>query len=140
MPPDDAWPYYERMRDYKESGEYSKTTSGPVVPETDMSTFNGQRWAILQSIYPTYAEALAQYEQLAVKPEFRWSWFNHQFEWDIFKRTTDKRNDASRAAVRDLLAIGANHVLSMVDAFATIRLQVRPTADGGTSIGGQLRW
>ena len=105
--PDDDWAYYERMRDYKESGEYSKTTSGPVVPETDTSTYNGMRWATLQGIYPTYAEALAKYEQVAIKPEFRWSWRNHQLEYDIFKRETDKRNDANRAAIRDLLVVGA---------------------------------
>ena len=76
------------------------------------------------------AEALARYEQVAIKPEFRWSWRNAQIQYDIYKRDTDKRNDANRAAVHDLMLIGANHVLSMVDAFATLRLQVQPEADG----------
>jgi hypothetical protein len=138
--PDAEWSYYEWMRDELESGVYSKTSSGPVVPETDPSTYNGKRWETLQSIYPTTAEALARYEQVAIKPEFRWSWRNHRLEYDIYKRYTDKRNDANRAAVRDLLLVGANHVLSMVDAFATLRLQVQPEADGRTRVGASLRW
>ena len=83
------------------------------------------KWELFQSIYPTQAEALAQYEKVAIKPEFRWSWNNHQFEHDIYNRYTDKRNDANRAAVRDLLLVGANHFMSMLDAFTTARLQVR---------------
>jgi hypothetical protein len=138
--PDGNWAYYEWMRDYLESGAYSKSTAGAVVPETDVSTYNGAKWATLQSIYPTEAEALAEYEKAAIRPEFRWSWRNHQLEYDIYKRTTDKRNDANRAAVRDLLLIGANHVLSMFDAFTTARLQVDAGPDGRTRIGANLRW
>jgi hypothetical protein len=138
--PDADWAYYEWMRDKLESGVYSKTSSGPVVPETDTSTYNGKRWETLQSIYPTTAEALARYEEVAIKPEFRWSWRNHQFEYDIYQRYTDKRNDANRAAVRDLLIVATNHVLSMVDALATVRLQVQPDADGRTRIGASFPW
>jgi hypothetical protein len=86
------------------------------------------------------ADALAEYERTAIKPEFRWSWRNAQFQYDIFKRGTSKRNDANVSANTDLLVIGANHVLSMVDAFATMRLQVRAEADGRTSIGASVRW
>lgn len=138
--PDGDWAYYEWMRDYLESGAYSKAVSGAVVPETDPTTYNGAKWATLQSIYPTQAEALAQYEKVAIRPEFRWSWYDHQLEYDIYKRYTDKRNDANRAAVRDLLLIGANHILSMFDAFTTARLQVDAGADGQTRIGASLRW
>ena len=119
---------------------YSKTASGPVVPETDLSTYNGKKWETLQSIYPTTAEALLHYEQIAIKPEFRWSWHDHKFEWDIYKRYTDSRNDANRAAVRDLLVVGANHILSTFDAFTTARLQIQPGPDGQTRVGASLRW
>lgn len=138
--PDAPWSYYEWIRDFPESGVYSKTTSGPVVPETDTKTYNGLKWDLFQSIYPTTAEALAQYERVAIKPEFRWSWYDHQFEHDIYNRYTDKRNDANRAAVRDLLVVGANHFISMLDAFTTARLQVQPGPDGQTRIGASLRW
>lgn len=138
--PDGPWSYYEWMRDFKESGVYSQTTSGPVVPETDVSTYNGQRWATLQSIYATDAEALVQYQRDAIKPEYRWSWVNHGFERDIYTRYTDKRNDANRAAVRDLLLVAANHFLSMLDAFTTARLQVDTGPEGQTRVGARLKW
>jgi hypothetical protein len=139
-PPDSDWTYYEQMRDFKESGQFSLSPAGPVVPETDASTFNGNRWLLALSTSRDSAEALAEYERTAVKPEFRWSWGNAGLQFDIFKRYTDKRNDAARAAVRDLAVIALNHVVSMVDAFATMRLQVRAEADGRTSIGARLSW
>jgi hypothetical protein len=139
-PRDSDWTFYEMMRDYVESGHFSLSPTGPVVPETDPSTFNGSRWVLAQSTNSTMADALAEYERTAIKPEFRWSWRNAQFQYDIFKRGTSKRNDANVSANTDLLVIGANHVLSMVDAFATMRLQVRAEADGRTSIGASVRW
>ena len=139
-PPDTDWVFYEMMRDFKESGQYSMTATGPVVPETDASTFNGSRWALAQATNPTRAQALADYERMAVKPDFQWSWQNASLQWDIFTRYTEKRNDADRAATRDLLVIGANHIISMVDAFTTMRLQVRAEADGRTSLGASIRW
>jgi hypothetical protein len=139
-PPDSDWHYYEMMRDYTESGQYSLSSTGPVVPETDASTFNGSRWLLALSTNPTREEALAQYERTAVKPEFRWSWTNARFSYDIFIRDTDKRNDANRAMVHDLLVIGANHVLSMVDAFTTMRLEIRSESNGRTSVGARFDW
>lgn len=138
--PDTDWKFYEMMRDYSESGQYSMNATGPVKPDTDRTTFNGSRWALAQATNATYADALAEYERTAYKPEFLWSWKNARFQYDIFKRYTEKRNDADRAATRDLLVIGANHIISMVDAFTTMRLQVRTEADGRTSLGASVRW
>lgn len=139
-PRDTEWVYYEQMRDYVESGQYSLSATGPIQPETDPTTFNGSRWALAQATNATRAEQIAEYMRTAVKPDFRWSWRNAQLQYDVFRRETDKRNDADRAAVRDVLVIGANHVLSMVDAFTTMRLQVRAEADGRTSIGASIGW
>src|SRR5262249_34114632 len=97
-PPDSDWTYYEQMVDYFESGLYSLSPMGPVKPETDPSTSNGSRWLLAQATSPTLAEALAQYERTAVKPQFMWSWTNAKFQYDIFKRYTEKRNDADQAA------------------------------------------
>lgn len=138
--PDADWLYYEWMRDRKESGRFSLTNSGPVVPETDETTYNGLRWSIAQSTQPTYEAALAQYEREAIRPEYQWSWTDASLQYDIYKRTTDKRNDAARAAVKDLLVIGANHFLSMIDAFATYRLQIIAEQGTLTRIGASLRW
>jgi hypothetical protein len=138
-PPDGDWTYYESMRDYLESGAYSLSNSG-VVPETDVTTFNGHLWQQLLATNSTTAAALAAYEAQAVKPNFQWSWRNAQLQYDEYIRTTDKRNDAHAAAVQDLIFIGANHVLSMVDAFATFRLQIRPLPGGGASLGASKTW
>ena len=128
------------MRDFSQSGDYSKADSGPVVPEPDATTFNGHLWQQALQTHATVADALAQYERDAIKPDFQWSWLNASIQWDVFKQLTNKRNDAFRAAQQDLMMIAANHVLSMVDAFATFRLQVRPDSRGGGSLGASLSW
>ena len=139
--PDGGWTYYEQMRDWQESGRYSQTDNGPIVPETNDSTYNGSRWQLAQATHINdHAAALAEYEQLAIKPDFRWSWTNAGLQWDIFKRTTANRNDAYHAGVTDLAIIAANHMLSMVDAFVAFRLQVQPMPNGRTGVGGNLRW
>jgi hypothetical protein len=145
-PPDGDWTYYENMRDYLESGVYSTSNNGSVAPETDTLTYNGHLWQQLLATNATTGAALAAYEAQAVKPNFQWSWRNAQLQYDQFIRTTDKRNDAAHAAVQDLIFIAANHVLSMVDAFATFRLQIRPEAGGsgggrpGASFTASARW
>ena len=106
-----------------ESGAYSQSTTGPVVPETDTTTFNGHQWdagAAYESrsavgAGPVRATGLSS-RSIAGRGRTR------SFQYDIFKRTTFKRDDAHYAGVQDLIVIGANHVLSMVDAFATFRL------------------
>jgi hypothetical protein len=139
--PDGGWSYYEQMRDWLESGRYSQTDTGPVVPETNDSTFNGTRWQLAQATHINDpAGALAEYERLAIKPEFRWSWRNAGLQYDIFKRTTENRNDAYHAGITDLAVIAANHALSMVDAFVTFRLQVQTDAIGRTRIGARVPW
>jgi hypothetical protein len=137
-PPDGNWTYYEAMRDFVESGSYSMTDVGPVVPETDTTTYNGHVWAIAQGENPDMASALAQYERQAYKPDFLWSWRNALLQKDIFDRTTNKRNDAHSAALADLRVVVLNHLVSMVDAFTTFRLRVQAEADGRTTVSGSL--
>jgi hypothetical protein len=120
------------------------SNNGSVAPETDTLTYNGHLWQQLLATNATTNAALAAYEAQAIKPNFQWSWRNAQLQYDQFIRTTDKRNDAAHAAVQDLLFIAANHVLSMVDAFATFRLQIRPESGGGgrpgASFSASARW
>jgi len=138
--PDADWAYYEKMRDYKESGSFSLSATGPVIPETDVTTYNGSRWQLAQSTFSTREAALQKYLEDAVRPEFAWSWKSAQFQYDIFKQTTNKRNDAYRAGFTDLMIIGANHTLSMVDAFSTVRLRAGVKANGETAIGARVTW
>ncbi|MDB4907144.1 MAG: hypothetical protein JWO05_1928 [Gemmatimonadetes bacterium] len=140
--PDGDWDYYERLEHYLESGVYSQ--GGPlVVPETDESTFNGAVWLLARRTYfanptlppardtPQYQAALAFYERRAARPEFRWSWRNAQLEQDVYRRTINKANDGFRRATTDLSVILANHILSAVDAFGSVRLQLHGSAMSG---------
>jgi hypothetical protein len=38
------------------------------------------------------------------------------------------------------MIIGANHILSMVDAFSTIRLRAGTNANGDAAIGARVSW
>jgi len=140
--PDAPWAYYEQLRDWQESGVYSQSGAA-LEPETDTLTYNGYKWQLALRTTETRDEALAQYRQVAVRPEFQWSWQNAREQWTLYKNTTDDRNDANRAAVRMLSLVAANHILSMIDAFATFRLSVQPAPSGagdGFRIGASLRW
>jgi len=135
--PDGDWAYYEHMRDYLESGFYS-LVEGQVVPDTSSTTYNGFLWKSVRAHNPDSASALVEYERRAVKPEFRWSWRSAQLEWDQYQRTTSQRNDAAAKVAFDLTLLGLNHIVSMVDAFASVRLRVEPRPGGGLDIGGSL--
>ena len=137
---DGSWTYYEMMRDYVESGDFTTSDNGTIVPPTDTATFNGHIWLDALRTHTSTTDALAQYEERAIRPEFQWSWKNARLQWDLFGQLTEKRNDANRAAARDLLLLAGNHLLSMVDAFGTFRLQVRQAEGGGASLGASISW
>jgi hypothetical protein len=139
--PEGDWAYYEEMRKYIESGAFT-TVGGTIVPPTDtLNTFNGFIWASARAHNPDSASALAEYRARAIPESMRWSWRDAQLQWDLFKRATEARNNAAARAAFDLIVIGANHAISMVDAFTTIRLQVRTVtgpSGGGFAITGSV--
>lgn len=143
--PDAPWAYYEQLRDWLESGVYSQSST-TLEPETDTLTYNGYKWQLALRTSATRDAALAQYQEVAIRPEFQWSWRNAQEQWNLYKRTTGDRNDANRAAVRMLSVIAANHIVSMLDAFATLRLSVQPSVGAGgvgsvgVRISGSVPW
>ena len=140
-PDTSAWKYYETMKKFLESGAYSLPGNGVTVPETDASTYNGDQWVQARELFgvplddpdarlhPNYARALARYEANAVRPEYGWSWRNAQLEQDLYKRAIARSNDAYRRATGDLIAIIANHVVSAVDAFVTLRVAQAANGD-----------
>ena len=132
--PDTVFQYYEKLKENLESGQFTLVPNGPTVPETDLSTYNGREWLSARQQFgvplddpdprsrPNYAAALALYESRAFRQEYGWSWKNAQLEWDLYKRTIDRSNESTRRATQHFIALIANHVLSTVDAFATVRL------------------
>jgi len=147
---DGSFGYYENMEKFLESGVYDRIPGGALEPETDESTFNGQQWLLARTTFwsdplspppaesEAYRRALDFYARRAVTPEFRWSWRNAQLEYDLYRRTIRRSNVASRQA-RDALGLMiANHLLSMVDAFVTIRVAAEARPGDPARVGARL--
>ncbi len=142
------WAYYESMEHYLESGVFDRTPGGEVDPDLNSDTFNGATWLRARTTYwsdpnlapstdsPAYRRALNFYLDRAVRPEYRWSWRNAQLEQDLYIRTIRRSNTSFRGARSALGIVLANHVLSAVDAFATLRVE---GLEGSGSRGFALR-
>jgi hypothetical protein len=127
--------YYERMEKYLESGAFDATPGGELDPEPDTATANGAIWLLARQTYWTdpdaapprgsneYTFAETFYKERAVAPEYRWSWLDAQLEYAEFRRTIRRSNNAYRTSLQDLGLVIANHALSTVDAFITVRLR-----------------
>ncbi len=147
-PPDTVWAYYEALRDFAESGFYTMTQNGPIVPETDTTTFNGHQWLLARkqfgvplddpaaALSPGYANALAFYDRRAAHQAYRWSWRNAILQRDQFVQTISQSNDSFRLATSDLVALIANHVVSSIDAFGSVRLIM--AAGGGVRVSASI--
>jgi hypothetical protein len=151
-----SFEYYETMEKWLASGVYDAQPGGALTPETDTSTFNGAIWLRARETYwadvdeppipesAAYQNAIAYYERRAIRPEFRWSWRDAQLQQDLFSRGILRSNAAYRRVAEDLAAVLANHVLSTVDAYVTVRLRRRPGAHGApgaeTSLEATLPW
>ncbi|NUQ20163.1 MAG: hypothetical protein HOQ09_04300 [Gemmatimonadaceae bacterium] len=148
--PQGDFEYYERMEHWIASGVYDSDPGPGLVPETDTTTFNGAMWRLARKTYwssPTapppvgsaaYDAALRFYQQYAVRPEFQWSWRDTPLHQDIYRRHIRASNDAFRRTITDLGAVIANHALSTVDAYVSLRLRLRDAsagADAGVDLG-----
>ncbi|MCX5755294.1 MAG: hypothetical protein NTX19_04125 [Gemmatimonadetes bacterium] len=148
-----SWDYYEAMEKHLESGVYDRTIgTGVFSPEINENSFNGEIWLKARQLsnWPNvnvdpdhnsvvYQAAIAYYANHAVRPEYRWNWHNAQLEKDLYRQTILRANGASRDARQYLAAAAVNHLLSMVDAFITLRLQGGVGAGrSGFQISGSL--
>jgi hypothetical protein len=127
--------YYERMEKFLESGAFDAVPGGELDPEPDTSTANGAIWLLARETYwsnpsvppptdsPEYSNAEGFYRDRAVGPEYQWSWANARLEYAEFRRTIRRSNNAYRTSLQDLGLVIANHALSTVDAFITVRLR-----------------
>jgi hypothetical protein len=130
--------YYERMTHYQEAGRYDLVAGGAIDPETDSTTYNGAVWLLARRTYwsnpsippeTTSAEwmrAITFYQARAYDQLYRWSWTSAPQEYAAFLTLIDQSNDANRLAMLDLGVVIANHVLSTVDAYITLRLRRDP--------------
>jgi hypothetical protein len=125
--------YYERMEKFVSSGAFDAIPGGELNPETDTTTANGAIWLLARQTYwanpdaprdvAEYTNAELFYRDRAVQAEYRWSWSNARLEYAEFRRTIRRSNNAYRTSLQDLGVVIANHALSTVDAFITVRLR-----------------
>lgn len=142
--------YYEHMLKNIESGDFDVVPGGPIDPESDTTTYNGRRWLDARRLFwedpnsappsdsELYLRALEFYEGNAIPTQYRWSWRSAQFEYDVFRRAIVRSNVAYKRSVAYLGVIIANHALSAVDAFVTLRLRTRPGIPGQLELEGEL--
>jgi hypothetical protein len=133
------------MRGYVESGAFDRVPGGDVDPELDERTFNGSIWKLARETYwadpnvpppvesVAYVSAVSLYLQRAVPSDFRWSWRDAALEHDQYRRSIAESNDAFRRARSQLGVMLANHLLSMADALATVRIRY-PSRAASTGI------
>ena len=142
--------YYEHMLKNAESGEFDRLPGGGIDPETDTTTYNGRRWLDARRLFwedpsspppgdsQSYLNALEFYRVNAIPADYRWSWRFAQVEYDVFRRTIVRSNVAYKRSVEYLGVIIANHALSSVDAFVTLRLRTRAGMPGYLRLEGEL--
>lgn len=140
--PNGDFEYYERMTQYPEAGRFDLVAGGGIEPETDSTTFNGAVWLLARRTYWTdpatppdmasaeWMRAVAFYRARAYDQLYRWSWTQAPLEYSAFIGLIRESNDANRRALQDLGVIIANHVLSTVDAYITVRLHRGRGAQG----------
>jgi hypothetical protein len=142
--------YYEHMLKNVESGDFDLVPGGDLDPETDTITYNGRRWLDARRLFwedpndppalgsPAYLSALEFYRVNAIPTQYRWSWLLAPLEFDVFRRGIVRSNVAYKRSVEYLGVIIANHALSAVDAFVTLRLRTRAEIPGSLELQGEL--
>ncbi|HEX2781855.1 MAG TPA: hypothetical protein VHM30_20275 [Gemmatimonadaceae bacterium] len=151
--PQGDFEYYERMEHWIASGAYDTDPGSSFVPESDTTTFNGAMWLLARRTYwpspdtppppgsNAYAAALRFYERYAVPSDFQWSWRDAPLHQDVYRRHIRASNDAFRRTITDVGAVLANHVLSTVDAYVSLRLRSRDpgaASDAGVDISATV--
>ena len=150
--PDGTWDYYERMEKYVASGAFDRLPGGEIDPEIDSETFNGAMWLLARQTYwrdpevapspqsEEYRAAISFYLERAVSPEFLWSWSSNPAAFRSYRSAIAGSNSAFRNAEQTLSLLLANHFLSAIDAYASVRMRVRRDGQGATTLSATLRF
>jgi hypothetical protein len=147
------WAYYELMEHWIESGVFNLVPGGTFTPEADVTTYNGAAWLLARQTYwndpniqpdttsAAYRKSITFYLARAIQPQYRFSWRNAQLEQDVYIQKIQERNQAARDARLQLGILIANHLLSMVDAYVTLRVHGGLGAPGApTSLAATIPW
>ena len=150
--PDGDWDYYERLEnpDFVGSGRFDVVPGGELDPETTDSTYNGLIWTRARQLFfggmaslpttdPAYQRALAYYRQHAYGDAYLWSWRDRQNLLGEYRLTIKRQNSADRAVTNAMGVLIANRMLSLVDAFVTVRVR-RLGPDGRSELSATVPW
>lgn len=131
---DTVFEYFEKMQKFIESGPFDTDPGAALVPPTDERIYNGSIWKLARETFFTnpdslpdpgsleYQQALAFYRRRAIGENFRWSWRNAGLEQDLYRQSIRLSDESFRQASQYLGLLLANHLLSAIDAFVTVRL------------------
>jgi hypothetical protein len=148
--PTGDWDYYERMEKFVASGAYDVVAGGGVDPELDPATYNGSIWLLARQTYwrdpnsppgtesPEYQSALQFYERRAVPASLQWSWAGAAEGFQRYRRSIAASNNAFRQAEQTAGLVIANHILSAVDAYVSLRLRATGDSHGRTSLTASI--
>ena len=148
--PEGTWDYYEHMEKYVESGVFDRVQGGAVDPETDETTFNGAIWLLARQTFwrdpavppstgsEEYRNALAFYQERAVTSEFLWSWSAAPESFQRYRAAIAASNSAFRNAGQTASVVIANHFLSAIDAYASVRMRLRRNPSGTTTLSASF--
>ena len=148
--PQGDWDYYERMEKYIASGAFDAVPGGDIDPETNSETYNGAMWLLARQTYwrdpnipppqssTEYSEAVSFYSKRAVPSELRWSWIGAQDDFKRYRSAIAGSNAAFRNAEQTASLVIANHFLSAVDAYVSVRLRVRRNFDGSQTLSASI--
>lgn len=144
------WDYYESMQRFVSSGVFDLVPGGEVNPEPDPETFNGAMWLLARRTYwrdpdvpppagsPEHAAAMEFYVNRAVAENMRWSWAGEPEAYSRFRAAIDGSNSAFQSAAQTASLVVANHFLSAVDAYVSVRLRLRRHEDGTLYVAGRI--
>lgn len=144
------WDYYERMEKFAASGAFDAIPGGTLDPEPDETTYNGAMWLLARQTFwrdpnsppaPTSAEyqsAISFYKQRAVNDDMRWSWLGTGDALQQYRRAIAQSNSAFKRAEQTIGLVIANHFLSAVDAFVSVKMRARKETDGRLTLTAAL--
>ncbi|HYN81229.1 MAG TPA: hypothetical protein VES88_06980 [Gemmatimonadaceae bacterium] len=148
--PGGDWDYYERMEKFAASGAYDRVPGGDLDPEADPATYNGSIWLLARQTYwrdpdappapssPEFQSALAFYRTRAVPTDLQWSWIGAAEGFQQYRRSVSASNAAFKRAEQTAGLIIANHILSAVDAYVSVRMRFSRDGRSGTRLGFTL--
>jgi len=145
--PEGDWDYYERMEKFAASGAYDRVPGGDLEPEADPETYNGSIWLLARQTYWRHPEAppspsssefqsaIAFYRARAVPTDLQWSWIGAAEGFQQYRRSVSASNAAFKRAEQTAGLIIANHILSAVDAYVSVRMRFSRDSRSGTRLG-----